>query len=346
MSKSTLNTSSKPRPTVALIGSIGGHVDLLVAVRKAFDMYQRVWLMESSARADGLRKEGEDIHILPPYARNPLRGNMLGNLRVAAQVLRRYRPSIVIAAGAGICIPFAVLARLSGVKVIFVETMARVSEPSLTGRVLSRLAIASFVQWEQMAAAYPRSIVCQPALLAAGSSRIEVSTRPDAEQGQGTFVGLGTHVQPFDRILEMVDDAVGDGILPHPVTVQHGVTDYHASQFSQGKQWFLPDELEDAVLRSKYVVCHAGSGIISLALRTGRRPMVLPREKRAGEHVDDHQFQLADQLGEMGLIVRLTDRIDGEHAKAALEPVDPKGLDAFPPVTLALERTLSGAVPL
>jgi len=46
------------------------------------------------------------------------------------------------------------------------------------------------------------------------------------------------------------------------------------------------------------VVCHAGSGTLRDALAAGHRPIVVPRLSRYGEHVDDHQLELARALSE------------------------------------------------
>jgi len=89
---------------------------------------------------------------------------------------------------------------------------------------------------------------------------------------------------------------------------QTGVSTYQPCNFVP-VPWLEPAELELLVERSRYVVCHAGSGLISGALRAGRRPLVLARLQRYGEHFDDHQLQLSTRLGELGLVVQLTDSI-------------------------------------
>ena len=48
--------------------------------------------------------------------------------------------------------------------------------------------------------------------------------------------------------------------------------------------------------KASVVICHGGCGSISLALRAGKVPIVVPRQKRYGEHVNDHQLQLTQAL--------------------------------------------------
>jgi UDP-N-acetylglucosamine transferase subunit ALG13 len=210
------------------------------------------------------------------------------------------------------------MASQAGARLVYVETMARITNPSMTGRVLSRLAGDVLVQWPEMAEVYPGAEVCRPALL-------ETIGVP-AGEGRGTFVAVGTWREPFDRLLEMVDDAVRDGVLPGPVHAQTGVSAYRPRHYL-AEPHLEPDELERAIAGAEVVICHAGSGIVSGSLRAGRRPLVLPRLREHGEHVDDHQVQIAGKLAEYGLARILGDEITREDLLAAGEPL-PRALPA------------------
>ena len=49
------------------------------------------------------------------------------------------------------CIPFAVVARLRGVDVFYIETVSRVDCPSLTCRLIRPFASRVYVQWPELA---------------------------------------------------------------------------------------------------------------------------------------------------------------------------------------------------
>ena len=51
------------------------------------------------------------------------------------------------------------------------------------------------------------------------------------------------------------------------------------------------------------VVCHGGPGTIMLAATMGKRPIVVPRRKAAGEHVDDHQHAFTRRIAADGAII-------------------------------------------
>jgi len=105
------------------------------------------------------------------------------------------------------------------------------------------------------------------------------------------LVTVGTHEQPFDRLMNAVV-ALGDS---EPMLVQYGTC-----TITNGPgEWvdFLPfDELEARTRGARVLVCHAGVGSIMLARRCGLKPVVMPRRHHLGEAVDDHQLPLAQRL--------------------------------------------------
>jgi UDP-N-acetylglucosamine--N-acetylmuramyl-(pentapeptide) pyrophosphoryl-undecaprenol N-acetylglucosamine transferase len=322
---------------IHLAASLGGHLELLAALRPVVEDRGPVWVTAAERGADRLRAAGEEVRDVPRLNRSrPMSAvrNVVGSLRLTL----RERPTVVLTTGAGSVVAFCVFARLLGAKVLFVETMARVTSPSASGRVLSRIASRVLVQWPEMKRVYPRAIVCRPALW-------ETASNGAASRDGGTFVSVGTHRHPFDRLLELVDRAVDEGVLPGPVVVQSGVSGYRSDNFRSHE--LLPEsEVRDALARARYVVCHAGSGIISAALRTGHKPLVLARRRSLGEHVDDHQEQILQKLAQLDLIVPLDGGITEATLAAARQGVrEPSGVGDGPSVTDVLRRELDALLP-
>src|SRR3954451_19122101 len=128
------------RRFTVLAGSPGGHLDLLAVVGPQLDV-PRVWVTSPGPQADDLERRGERVARLPEYRRSPVR--VRPTLRAAIRVLRHVRPAVVVASGASLVVPFCVLARLTGSRIVFIETTARVGDASLSGRVIGRLAPAA-----------------------------------------------------------------------------------------------------------------------------------------------------------------------------------------------------------
>jgi UDP-N-acetylglucosamine--N-acetylmuramyl-(pentapeptide) pyrophosphoryl-undecaprenol N-acetylglucosamine transferase len=315
---------------VHLACSPGGHLDLLVALRGALGDARRAWVTVPGARARELAQEGERVRLVPLYGRSPLRA--LANLRAALGIVLRDRPRLVVSSGAGVVVPFCLLARLFGARLVFVETMARVDALSMAGRLLSRVADRVLVQWPELSASVPRATVCRPILL-------EAIGEP-AQAGAGTLVALGTHHEPFDRLVGAVLDAVRGGRLGEPVLIQAGSTPV-ADGRARVVEFLARDELAAACRDAEVVVAHAGAGIIATALRAGRRPIVMARRVAFGEHVDDHQLEITRKLGELGLVVHVESRIAEEDAaRARVAPEVPPELLVLP----GLAEALSAAV--
>jgi UDP-N-acetylglucosamine--N-acetylmuramyl-(pentapeptide) pyrophosphoryl-undecaprenol N-acetylglucosamine transferase len=243
----------------------------------------------------------------------------------------------VITSGAGVVMPFSLVARLAGARLVFVETMARVNSPSMTARILSRVAARVLVQWPELAPALSRTVVRRPTLLENLADRAP-------PPGAGTFMAVGTHAQPFGRLLDMVSRALAEGVLPEPVRAQLGPVRWTAPVADADVSAHLTrDELEAALRSAAVVVCHGGAGIISSALAAGHRPIVVPRRAALGEHVDDHQLQLTRKLAEWDLVVAIEERVTAADVEAARRPVRvPAELRERPTAAQVLRTELAG----
>jgi beta-1,4-N-acetylglucosaminyltransferase len=82
--------------------------------------------------------------------------NAVRNLRLAVKVIRGERPDVVISDGAGVAFPFFVVARLLGVRTVYLEVYDRITRPTLTGRLCYPLSSLFLLQWPEQAISYPR----------------------------------------------------------------------------------------------------------------------------------------------------------------------------------------------
>lgn len=319
------------RRPVHLVASPGGHLNLLEQLATAVPRELRRFVTAPGPRGEQLARDGEDVTILPKYERHPR--ELGASIAAAVRLVRRDRPRIVVSTGAGSAALYCAVARAAGAKVVFGETMARVTGPSASGRVTARLAHANLVQWPEMRTVYPRARVCRPLLLE------DVGAPLPADDAAGTLVVVGTHTAPFDRLVEIVAQAAGAGVLPAPILAQVGPSQV-AIPGAETHEFLAPEEMGAAIARSRVIVSHGGAGSLSAALRTGHRPIVLGRTRRHGEHFDDHQEQLMGKLAESGLVVALEDRLGPEHVAAALEPLPRPEASALPSMHDALATAL------
>jgi UDP-N-acetylglucosamine transferase subunit ALG13 len=75
----------------------------------------------------------------------------------------------------------------------------------------------------------------------------------------------------------------------------------------EAHRWLTFDQVLDFMGEADTVVGHAGSGTILCASNMGHIPVVMPRLKRFGETVDDHQVELATVFERTGKVTVVWD---------------------------------------
>jgi UDP-N-acetylglucosamine transferase subunit ALG13 len=138
------------------------------------------------------------------------------------------------------------------------------------------------------------------------------------------FVSVGTHEDPFDRMLEAVF-ALG---LDEELVIQHGPSAVR-SDGATATEYLSFDDVVRYIREARAVVMHAGVGSVMISLANGKRPIVMARRERFGEHVDDHQVELARRLEANGLVTVVD---DAPSLAAALEraPEPPGRIEGVP----------------
>jgi UDP-N-acetylglucosamine:LPS N-acetylglucosamine transferase len=150
-----LRGSGLDRADLLLVCSSGGHLLQLVALREAWGGFSRRWVTFDKSDARSLLV-GEPVTFAYGPTNRSVK-NLLRNLALAWRVVGQVRPRIVLTTGAGVAVPFAWVARLRGARVVYVESLTRIDEPSLSCRLIAPAASRIYVQWPELVAAVPRS---------------------------------------------------------------------------------------------------------------------------------------------------------------------------------------------
>ncbi len=136
--------ASQRRHKVALVASIGGHLNELLELAKAFEGHELVWILNDRSP------------VLPPDARAFVVSHaerdlkVLWNLVEFSAILSRERPDLIASTGAGPAVPAAIVGRVLGIPYIHIEPSSAVHALTLTGRLLRRVAQRFYVQWESL----------------------------------------------------------------------------------------------------------------------------------------------------------------------------------------------------
>ena len=114
---------------------------------------------------------------------------------------------------------------------------------------------------------------------------------------------LGTHPAPMPRLQEWLQrHAVRTG---ERCVLQGAATEPASPVELIGI--VSPAELADLMDQADVIITHGGPGSIMAAMARGKRPIVVPRDPRLGEHVDLHQVRFAEWLADRRPIRVVTD---------------------------------------
>lgn len=111
------------------------------------------------------------------------------------------------------------------------------------------------------------------------------------------FVTVGTHEQPFNRLVECVDKLKRDGVIEEEVIIQTGYSTYEP-EFCTWKALFPFQEMTRIVEEARIVITHGGPSSFIMPLQVGKTPIVVPRKYELGEHVNDHQVSFSKAMAE------------------------------------------------
>ena len=137
------------------------------------------------------------------------------------------------------------------------------------------------------------------------------------------LVLLGTQNNDFHRLLDEVERNIEIGNITEEVVVQAGFTRYNSNNM---KIFDLTskDDLRKLIDKANFVITHAGVGSIELSLEARKKVIVVPRKKKYGEHVNDHQKEIEREFKEKGFIIGIDDVKELEFALKKIEGFIPK----------------------
>lgn len=276
-----------------LVASTGGHVSQLLRLfpRLGFDPDSVFVTFDGPQTRSCLA--GRPVEWVP-YVAPRAYSAMLRAVPQALRLIRRHRPEVVFSTGAGVAVPYLVAADFLGVQAVYLESVSRILAPSMSGRFLAQVpGVSTFTQHPHLTARRWRAgVSCLDEFI------VERVQRPPLPDNLRVFVTLGT-ISPFrfDRLLHRMRNLVRP---TWEVVWQTGCTT-HVDLPGRVVEQLGGADFDAEVNAADVVVSHSGVGSAMRVLELGKAPVLIPREARFDEHVDDHQQQIATHLRERGL---------------------------------------------
>ena len=110
------------------------------------------------------------------------------------------------------------------------------------------------------------------------------------------FVTVGTHEQPFNRLIQKVDELKRDGGIKDDVIIQTGFSTYKP-KYCQWSKLISYQQMVKNVADARIVITHGGPASFIMPLQIGKTPIVVPRQHQYNEHVNDHQVEFCKKCG-------------------------------------------------
>lgn len=123
------------------------------------------------------------------------------------------------------------------------------------------------------------------------------------------FVTVGTHEQPFNRLVEYIDDLVKNKIINDNIFIQTGYSTYEP-KFCNWSQFLPYSEMNEKIKEADIVITHGGPSSFIMPLQVGKVPIVVPRQKQFDEHVNDHQLEFANAVAKRYKNIIVVENID------------------------------------
>ncbi len=121
------------------------------------------------------------------------------------------------------------------------------------------------------------------------------------------FVTVGTHEQPFNRLIQTIDQLKEKGIIKEDVIMQTGFCTYEP-RYCKWESMVPYEKMVEYTRQARIVVTHGGPASFIMPLQMGKIPVVVPRQKSFDEHVNNHQVEFVKAVAQrMGTIIPVYD---------------------------------------
>lgn len=144
---------------ICFAASSGGHFEQLMMLKPLMEKYESFIITEKTDYAVSKNStiktyymkqvNRKEISFLP---------NMIINFFKSLYIFIKEKPDYMITTGVLAIIPMAILVKLFRKKLIYLESFAKISSPTMTGKLLYKYADRFYVQWEKMLEIYPNAI--------------------------------------------------------------------------------------------------------------------------------------------------------------------------------------------
>lgn len=143
---------------VCFAASSGGHFEQLLMLRPLMEKYDSFIMTEKTGYA--VKTGSERIYYLKQINRKEKLWifKFLGLFVTSIKIYFKEKPDAVICTGVLAMIPMCLVCKFFRKKLIYIESFAKVTSPTVSGKLLYKFADQFYVQWESMLDVFPNAI--------------------------------------------------------------------------------------------------------------------------------------------------------------------------------------------
>ncbi len=138
-----------------LVCNPGGHFSTMMGLKSFWSAYQREWVTYPKFDTQHLRSNERVYWVEMQEARMLWKACV--NFFKALFILRKSQPDLLVSTGASLAVPFVLASKLFGIKTVFIESISRSGDLSLSGKLVYYLVDEFYVQWPECVERYPRA---------------------------------------------------------------------------------------------------------------------------------------------------------------------------------------------
>ena len=143
---------------ICFVASSGGHYEQLMMLKPLMEKYDSFIMTEETIYQAKIEKQ--KIYYLKQVNRKEKTFifQMIENTILSFKIFFIEKPDVVISTGVLATIPICLIMKLFGKKLVYIESFAKITSATETGKFIYRFADQFYVQWETMKDIYPNAI--------------------------------------------------------------------------------------------------------------------------------------------------------------------------------------------
>lgn len=148
----------KKKIKICFAASSGGHYEQLLMLKPLMEKYDSFVITEKTNYS--AETKGEKIYYLNQVNRKEKNfiWTMIQNVWKSIGIYRKEKPDVIICTGVLAMIPICMISKMMGKELIYIESFAKVTSPTETGKLLYKFVDRFYVQWESMLKFYPKAV--------------------------------------------------------------------------------------------------------------------------------------------------------------------------------------------